>query len=69
MSVVHDEVLESLRDELRVAVDTLNRLYHPVEPVDPDRVKVLEARVAELRAALRDRRRELQGGPAAAGHA
>jgi len=54
-----DEHLASMQDELRTTITTLNNLYHPVYPVDPDRMKVLEARIAELRQAIVDRRREL----------
>lgn len=60
-SVDRDPQLAFLQDELRDTVTALNRLYHPVEPVDPARGKLLEARVAELRAAIVDRRRELRG--------
>lgn len=54
-----DEYLASMQHELRTTITTLNQLYHPVHPVDPDRMKVLEARVAELKQAIADRRREL----------
>lgn len=54
-----DAHLASMQDELRVTINTLNNLYHPVHPVDPDRMKVLEARVAELREAIAERRRQL----------
>lgn len=54
-----DAHLASMQDELRTTITTLNQLYHPVNPVDPDRMKVLEARVAELRQAIAERRRQL----------
>lgn len=57
-----DQHLASLQDELRTTITTLNNLYHPVHPVDPDRMKVMEARVAELRDAIAQRRAQLVAG-------
>ena len=54
-----DELLASLQDELRVTINTLNQLYHPVNPPSAERVKALEARVSEIRAAIAERRTQL----------
>ena len=54
-----DPVLASLQDELRVTINTLNELYHPVTPAPEERTKLLEARVSDLRSAIKARRDEL----------
>jgi hypothetical protein len=54
-----DLLLESLNDELRAQMAALNDLHHPVYPAGPKRIAELEHRIAELRAAIVARRREL----------
>lgn len=54
-----DLLLESLNDELRAQMSALNDLHHPVYTAGPKRIAELERRIAELRAAIVDRRREL----------
>ena len=56
-----DLLLESLNDEMRAQMAALNDLHHPVYPSGPKRIAELERRVAELRAAIGDRRRALAG--------
>ncbi|MDA3963530.1 MAG: hypothetical protein PF961_22320 [Planctomycetota bacterium] len=58
-TIDRDAQLAFLQDELRDTIAALNRLYHPVYPVAPERTKLLEARVAELRSAIAARRHEL----------
>ncbi len=55
-----DPALESLLDEQRALLSTLNDLYHPVFPGDPHRVQELERRVAETRLAVSARKAELR---------
>jgi hypothetical protein len=54
-----DPLLESLNDELRAVLAALNDLHHPVYTAGPKRIAELEQRVADLRAAIVARRREL----------
>jgi len=54
-----DPALASLREELEVVIEALNRLYHPVYPGSPSRIRELEQRLAEIRARIRERRRTL----------
>ena len=54
-----DAHLEAMQAELKDLLATLNRYYHPVYPADVERVKVLEAQVAALRADIKARRREM----------
>lgn len=54
-----DAHLAALQLELRETITTLNQLHHPVYPVPAERTQALEARVTELRAAIRTRRDEL----------
>ena len=58
-----DPTLASLQDELRVMVLRLNELYHPVYEASPQRIAPIEARVAELREMIEDRRAELAEEP------
>lgn len=59
-----DPILDSLQDELRMKIASLNELYHPVYPADPKRVAEIERVVAEIRMAIAARRRELGGSQA-----
>ena len=59
-----DDLLLSLKDELRVMVQRLNDLYHPVYEASPKQIAPIEARVAELRAAIVERREELAAADA-----
>ena len=61
-----DPTLASLQDELRVMVLRLNELYHPVYEASPQRIAPIEARVAELRDMIEDRRVELASAQAEA---
>lgn len=54
-----DLLLESLNDELRAQMAALNDLHHPVYTAGPKRIGELERRIAELRAAIVARRRDL----------
>ncbi|MBA3698524.1 MAG: hypothetical protein H0W78_06700 [Planctomycetes bacterium] len=54
-----DLLLESLNDELRAQMSALNELHHPVYTAGPKRIAELESRIAELRAAIVTRRRDL----------
>ncbi len=54
-----DLLLESLNDELRAQMAALNDLHHPVYPAGPKRIGELEQRIANLRATIVSRRREL----------
>ncbi len=56
-----DALLESLREDLRAQLNALNDLHHPVYGGSTKRIAELEARVAELRQAITDRRRQLHG--------
>jgi len=62
-----DPTLASLQDEMRVAMTALNELYHPVYPADRERLQALEREVAELRAAIRERRAQLARPPQPSG--
>jgi len=55
-----DQTLESLQDDLRANLATLNELHQPVYPANPERVAALEALVAELRESVIARRHELR---------
>ena len=57
----YDVQLESLQEELRSTLFTLNDLHHPVYPSDPRRVQELERRVADLRSSIVARRQEIRG--------
>lgn len=59
-AVETDAQLASLHEELASLIATLNRLYHPVVPTDPDRRRSLEAQIVELRAAITARRAALR---------
>ena len=54
-----DPLLESLNDELRAQMVALNDLHHPVNPAGPKQIVELERRIAELRNAIVERRRDL----------
>lgn len=54
-----DLLLESLNDELRAQMAALNDLHHPVYPAGPKRIAELEKRIADLRATIVSRRRDL----------
>ena len=54
-----DPVLDSLQDDLRMRINALNEAFHPVWPSDPRRIAELERTVADLRASIVARRREL----------
>lgn len=54
-----DLLLESLNDELRSQMAALNDLHHPVYTAGPKRIAELEKRIAELRATIVSRRRDL----------
>ena len=54
-----DLLLESLNDELRAQMAALNELHHPVYPAGPKRIAELEKRIADLRATIVSRRRDL----------
>lgn len=54
-----DLELQSLQDELSAVMRVLNDAHHPVNPGDPDRIKALEAQVAELKVAILERRSSL----------
>lgn len=54
-----DLLLESLNDEMRSQMAALNELHHPVYTAGPKRIAEVERRIAELRAAIIARRREL----------
>lgn len=56
----HDDLLESLNEELRTTLHSLNDLHHPVYPSDPRRVAELERRVADTREAIVARRHQLR---------
>lgn len=58
-AVERDPLLASLTEDLKETILHLNRLYHPVYPQDPDRMKAIEARVAEMRESIAQRRAEL----------
>ncbi|TVR41802.1 MAG: hypothetical protein EA402_12740 [Planctomycetota bacterium] len=51
-----DAHLEALKQELRVTINELNLLHHPVYPGDPKRIREMELMVAELRQAIGERR-------------
>ena len=55
-----DVELESLQSELRSVMAVLNEQHHPVNPGDPDKIKALETEVAELKAAIVERRAALK---------
>ena len=54
-----DPILDSLQDDLRMRINALNEALHPVWPTDPKRIAEIERTVADLRAAILARRREL----------
>jgi hypothetical protein len=54
-----DPVIASLQDELRAQLAALNDAHHPVYGGDGVRAAALERRVAQLRAEIAARRREL----------
>ncbi|MCS6970347.1 MAG: hypothetical protein RMM29_08480 [Planctomycetota bacterium] len=56
-----DPVLDALLEEQRAVTAALNHLHHPVYGGDPRRIAELEARLAQLRADIAARRRELRG--------
>ncbi|HEX3134298.1 MAG TPA: hypothetical protein VHX44_12040 [Planctomycetota bacterium] len=60
-----DLLLESLNDELRAQMSALNDLHHPVNTAGPKRIGELERRIADLRATIVSRRRELATPPTA----
>lgn len=55
----NDQLLQSLRDDLRVRIVALNELHHPVYPAAPERIAEVERQVEELRSAIAARRRDL----------
>jgi Mg2+ and Co2+ transporter CorA len=55
----HDPLIESLTDELRAQMSALNEMHHPVYPSSAKRIAELEQRVADLRAAINQRRKAL----------
>ena len=55
-----DPILESLLDELRAQMNALNDLHHPVYPAPAKRIAELEARVADLKAAITARKTVLR---------
>lgn len=59
-----DPLLAEMREELNAVMATLNLLHHPVYPGNPDEVRALEQRVAEIKEAMRLRRRALQDADA-----
>jgi hypothetical protein len=55
-----DPELEALRCELAAVRASLNAEHHPVRPGNPERLAALEARVAEVAAAIAARRAGLR---------
>jgi hypothetical protein len=56
-----DPVLISLHDELKAQMAALNDAYHPVYGAATARIHALEKRIAQVRADLSARRRDLAG--------
>jgi hypothetical protein len=58
-AIESDPVLTSLHEELKAQLVALNDAYHPVYGADNRQVSNLEARIAQLRADIAARRRDL----------
>lgn len=51
-----DAHLAAMTQELRTLINELNILHHPVYPGDPERIRILENEVTELKEAIMRRR-------------
>ena len=60
-----DPQLAALTQELRVTLNELNQLHHPVYPSDPEQIAASEAHVAELKSAIKQRKTQLKNVGAA----